>query len=98
MQASIAYLRAEEVDELHGTQRGDPAKLAAIEDSQAAVADGTVHDVAASYIQVVVRIHAFPNGNRRVAHRGTYRIYGRNGWQVVDGDELGEVVVDADER
>jgi prophage maintenance system killer protein len=102
MPASIAYLRADEIEELHGTRSGDPAKLAEIERAQAAVAasdsNATVRDVAASYIQVVVHVRAFPDGNRRVAHRGTYRICGRNGWQVLDGDELADVVSDADER
>ena len=102
MPASIAYLQAAEVDALHGSHRGDPAKLAVVEEEQAEVApprgDGTVHDVAASYIHVVVRLRPFPDGNLRVAHSGTYRIYGKNAWQVLDGDELGDVVVDADER
>lgn len=100
--APVAYLRAQEIDELHDTAEGDPAKLRHVEQAQARtvppIGDGDVHDCAASYVHTVVQVHAFPRDNRRVAFRGTYRIYGRNGWQVIDGDELGEIVVAADER
>lgn len=101
MQAPVVYLRADEIDELHGTATGDPAKLQQVERAQAEavppIGDGDVHDGAAAYLHTVVRLKPYPDGNRRVAFRGTYRIYGRNSWQVVDSDELGEIVVAADE-